>query len=356
MTEVSKKVVVRAVGLWLPSHCAMAKSKLRMMLGLPSHGTSTPQADINSDSNQPELTPMLRVRVETVAGVLVAQFGVGKSATVKEVKMHVATLAPQFPVDTQQLLLAGYEKHGVLKDHDVLQSGVAAIVGAQSQASTETETFARDTEICLWVAVQTVRWSRSRSNQTLVFSENNQRIKRMGNLDNFPCGVGTIRLTKPGHCFTVRVCELPRSPNCLSIGIGCENGKYRVTGGLGIGREQETIGLWFQTVGGWTRTVSKPRVRVLGLPAKGPELKVCDPGDQFTFTLGSGSKGLTLTFALNSSEFYQIEIPPTILPPFVPLSVSRKCNALCCQAWSSGCDGVAVPAWRSTPGEWRQPL
>ena len=197
--------------------------------------------------------------------------------------------------------------------------------GAGDKSAVQTSLQLGD-EVTLCLTLRTARWSKSRSQPYLEFSQNDQRVKRPGSRSNYPCAVGSIRLTEPGHFFTVRVVELPKSANALTIGIGPEQGSYRLHGGRGIGAEPGTIGAWVRGVGARIRNDNPAKcVRVLGREVEGPELKVWKPGDRLTFSLEkcAHEKGsnpdLQLAFALNDKVYYTVRIPKEVQPPFVPL-------------------------------------
>ena len=87
---------------WFPSHGYRAKAKLTALLGL---STSEPDSDSHT------VAPGLRVRVETAAGILVAQLDdIDELATVMDVKIIVAKAVPRARAPpNQQFLVSGYE-------------------------------------------------------------------------------------------------------------------------------------------------------------------------------------------------------------------------------------------------------
>ena len=243
---------------WMPAHCARAKRKLQLMLGLDQFGI------IPSSCDSRALDCTFRARVETAAGVMVAQFSFDESTTVMQVKAKVAQIAPQFPACFQQFLFSGHENYDLLKDEDRLKQAIEKIISSSSQPTggaklnqatagsdagsrnekvknqnavssdtTSTSTnkskscnsaakLQQGSEICLCLTVRTPRWSRSRSHCDLELSNNDRRIKQRGLLSLWPGAVGAFRLTHPGHFFTIQIREVPKYATHLLIGVASE--------------------------------------------------------------------------------------------------------------------------------------
>ena len=248
-TIAAKHVLARVLGQWMPFHCLKAKRALLAMLGFLQHaGTTKDPSRISK-----ELLNAVRVRVESAAGLIVARLTVDEKTTVGEVKKRVASLAPQFPASRQQYLVSGCESCGTLADGSVLKDAVATVIvlttkgrpgdeqaaaaaASAGEAMLSTRQLGRQQqqlqqhqgdEICLLLAVVAIaRWSKPRSHHHLEISDNGQRIRTSNRRWIKNEAVGNIRLTQPGHFYTVKIYSRSsvgtRSPR-LAVSIICEN-------------------------------------------------------------------------------------------------------------------------------------
>ena len=364
--DVPRMALKRIFCYWIPSHCATANLKLRLLLGLIHHPRDKEGCP---HKQQP---PEFRVRVETAAGVIAAQFKVDdiRTTTLKDVKLKVTEhLGPQFPPSSQKLRLSGLERHSLctydeIDLEEVVQSTLwveqkdtesatraavcqavtannstktneqdsTAMVSSSSAASissTLRETLKRGGDICLCMTVASpVKWSKLKSHPDIDFTAYDRIIETWGCR---PPGIGTVRLTQPGHYFTV---------NCVSIGstgslwvgvISCANiprkwpecGIYLPEPGNGI------VAAWRQ---GDDQFGIRVEVEVQKMHAETTStVEGWKEGDNVTVTLVTGQGQSEkekapsqmarprLAFALNGTQFAETDVPPTMPLPWLPL-------------------------------------
>ena len=344
------------LGQWLPSHCSSANFKLRGLLGLDDTGSPT-VVECGAAAEQGRegsgAKSGFRVKVETAAGHVVARLQVDESATVRDVKMEVAKVVKQIPVGYQQFLVPGYERYGVLKDDSVLKTVVENILtttkvtddndgrqlvdndnnkdtnvsagsGSSSSVSESVQGGATTSnlggEICLCLVVSTLRWSKLRSGKYLQISDDGRSITLPVAQELVSYGIATIRLTEPGHFFTVRADEVP-TRLYTTIGIACERQ---------IPQTWDAFYRW-RSLDNRTMCMSSRTsrvkdsggaccVRILGnepfAPLEEPGWQV---GDEITVSLGHrDDHALAVVFSINGTEVYNFRTGPA-KPPFIPL-------------------------------------
>ena len=368
---VAKEVLVRVVGHWVPSHCSTARQKLLSMLGLLLQSSNNGDASQGNRTKDAGKCCTVRVRVETASGLVVAQFTTDTTATVRDVKVQVEKQAPQYPVSDQQLLVSGHERHGVLQDagmfcdvvevilklkqhqeeNDVMVDeeplpnseacealeaaeaepprSMKAELGATPNKSTKSKDKADDDdgdaktqrprqttvdatirqlgEICLCLTVAAARWSPSLSHSNCTLSHERRRIAYVARWTPWPRGVGTIRLTRPGHFYTVRVVELPKMPNRVVFGLACDDGC--------LPEYKPPFAIFCGGLPGLQVRAGNKIVRV------GRVMKAWRPGDTVRVTLGSDKDGsLTVAYSINGDRVHEMVAPTgkSTSPPFVP--------------------------------------
>ena len=335
-TKPGKDLLKQVLGKWLPSHCHKAKMQLRAMLGLHATTTGTGPDNAGAGGGTSNVQGMVRgnvssaaesgfrVKVETAAGVIVAQFHVDEAATVHDVKLKVNNVAKQFPVADQQFLVSGYERHGVLKDDaSVLKNVLDRIFSAEStidegigdgsQDSSARATLNQGDEVCLCLVLSNVRWSKSRSSTGLNFGDDGKSVQRQRFRDEV-FAVGSLCLTECGHFFTVQIAE--QTTRYISIGIACET---QVPHSWARIPNWNLTFLDINTLSIWSCPGRRWGVRALGtemVPQQEASFKV---GDKITVALGQRDDGsLAVIFSVNGTTISNIRV--TIRkPPFIPL-------------------------------------
>ena len=306
-----KYIVERVAGQWVPSHCSSAKTKLLSMLGLLG------MENIVLAVNDGGAMDSLRVRVETAAGVIVAQLRMKEDATVGDVKNAVAQVAPRYPALAQQLLLLGHERHGVLKDASVLKT-TARQFAAESftehsrlgASSTDSDkgcgpAIRSEDAVCLCLCVATPRWQVPTAQQEVIVTNDRRCVERPRSLGRYIYACGALILQQPGHFFSVRIKKVKTISTRLGIGVGYvwESTNGRVM----IWRNDVVSPGTFMQVGDKTNT-------------RLPNLTAWQPGDEVTVTLGSSAKGeLTVKFAINSKHVHEAIAPTSLKLPVFPL-------------------------------------
>ena len=354
--------VKRVLGQWLPLHCSGAKVIFAELLGFTVKQTTTEDHKVG-----PHTTTLhqLRVRVETVAGVIVARLQVSDSATVRHVKEEVEKLAPQFPAAWQRLLVWGYERHGELWDENLLKHAVhnvkatettrrcrepsrreleataSAEPSAQGKAisqvppcdvgrlqnlfggreaavekaatvksvAAEAETIGNSQdELCLCVCLGTTKWRTPEVWQDLIASHNNRRISRPHDQGGYKFAFGSIRLDQPGHYFSVKIKELRPMSSCLAFSIAPKNWEPGLSALMSILCNE--FGGMPTCIGVLNR---RPRIDL-------PTVRAWQVGDEMALSLVSDETGsLLLAFAMNGETIYTVSIPDEFPPPYVPL-------------------------------------
>ena len=298
----------------MPPHARVAISKLRLLLGLERRGTTS--SSPGSPSNNTKSAPGLGVRIETAAGTIVARLTVSTTTTVKDVKTRVAAVAPQFSGLALQLLVSGFESHGVLQDSSILRDSVTNVLQNSNGE------LMQQNEICLCIAVRAlIRWSVSRSDRGLDISEDGCRLARGGSYGG-KYGIGTTRLTKPGHFFTVQINKLPKDKDRVGIGVLCENFlPQRISAGC-VPRPPIKGG-------GALRlycTGDRCGLRSFGFETTPPPMRGWETGDRITIRFDKHHiTNWAMVISLNGKKVREV-LDPGRDPPFLPLcSVSHGC-------------------------------
>ena len=121
-------ILKRLVSQWMPCHCHVAKIKLLQMLGM-QFVASTTDGNASIPHSIAKTPVAFRVRVETAAGIVVAQVSGMRTDTVLDIEQKVANIVPQFPPLNQQLFVSGYEQHGVLENSSLFRDAVETSLG-----------------------------------------------------------------------------------------------------------------------------------------------------------------------------------------------------------------------------------
>ena len=275
---------------------------LRLMLGL-SASNSSPHSAASG----------FGIRVETPAGLIVAQLHVNDATTVRDVKVQVAKVAPRFPVSSQQLLVSGCEGHGVLQDDSVLKEAVEHMrteqhdrgSGQQNGSAGHAVKLKAGDVICLCLIVSSVTWSKSRSHPELVISHGGRQITREKTDWSGASGVGAISLSEPGHFFTVQIRRMASSFNYVSVGIVSESYLPSNWKRLKKPREVNTgsVVVWYAGSG----------IRGVGVPLR-------TPGDRITIAIARHNQhSLVVVATINGAPVPGLGGFPLRHPPFVPL-------------------------------------
>ena len=343
---VAKDVLMPVLCSWIPSHCHSARFKLQTMLGLPG----TVDTDTASPCGHEGKTTVagFRVKVETVAGAIVAQLRVDQTATVRDVKTKVAQVAPQFPVTAQRFFVSGCEKHGVLPD-EVDSVGLKVVVehiltaqsklrprqrqqaddgskakvsstanpNAKHDASVTEKVFLKGgDEICLCLVVDIARWSKTRSSHALQISLDGRQISLPESLpDGVHFAVGAILLNEPGDFFTVQVQDTGTVGSAhvgyMSVGIACAS----------ISTDDWTSFDWSSlgsnTVSMWS-THDRQGIQVFGNEPCNAQRRPWRSGDRVTLSLlQRKDRTLALVCTVNGEVAYNVSVSRK--PPFMPL-------------------------------------
>ena len=352
--SVQKQALKRLFAQWMPFHCTNAKTKLRDMLGL--HCLDSSKAAARGTA---EITRRTSVRVETAAGiVVVANLDMNTKTTVRDVKVEIAKHSSQFPLVSQQLHIVGHENRGLLRDGCVLGELIGSVrshdvqsVATQADKLTNGETQSKaqfshehPDQICLCVTLRTATWSRSCSHPGCEMHENDRNASRSSRGGGLQCAVGAILLTQPGHSFTIRVIEPPRTCSYLFVGVQSASRVLHKWRG-----NRRTQAVKPALCAAYKRNTV--RMHVLDDPVGDPYGQGCVPAvetgtwkrnDQITVRLESGYNGeLGLIFEHNATPFHALGIAkhnPEATLPFVPYCIL----GYRCSLGMVSCDGDAV--------------
>ena len=140
-----------------------------------------------------------------------------------------------------------------------------------------------------------------------------------------PFGVGAIRLSQPGHYFTVKFNDLLSSVDRVSIGVICENCIPHDWGKATKPVNKVAVDQGMITA--WSHRGQQMGVRVCGNRTPLSGLTPWKAGDEVTVTLGTKNEGLAVGFARNGKHFTEIVVPDGFTLPCLPVCrISTFCE------------------------------
>ena len=258
----------------------------------------------------------IRVSVETAAGVIVGHHEFERVQRVGDVQAWLFGSDPaKYSSPASVLLFAA--------DQDVQ---LDSAVPLQSLLPTTATTPTTNPRLTLIVLASLVRWSKSRSNPTLVFSDDDRGITRPGSQSSYPCGRSERELQGPGDGFGVWIKNLEIVANGLTIGIKSHGSDFRNASSNGVGACRDTMGVHIVNVKANSTKPPQKCIRVCGGNLTGPELPLFKTGDRLKFVVReaepsakTNKTSLVLDFYLNGKVFHTAHIPNYFRLPCEPL-------------------------------------
>ena len=179
--------------------------------------------------------------------------------------------------------------------------------------------------LTLFVAVSTSRWSKTKSNLSMAFSDDDRSITRPGSKSTFPAGRSEKELTGAGDSFSVLVTKLVIHANALSIGIIAKGGTEKRSVAGGIGGEPKTIGINITNVQYQSKRPPQQIVQVGGVRV-GPARGILQEGDSVRFAIRESNPEvaveadtkLGVDIFINHKLFCSVPIPNSFCLPFQP--------------------------------------
>eukprot|EP00750_Incisomonas_marina_P014724 INCI17824.1.p1 GENE.INCI17824.1~~INCI17824.1.p1 ORF type:complete len:345 (-),score=34.84 INCI17824.1:682-1716(-) len=308
--EKSSHHLVRVLAKWLQLRSPVAIACLASSL-CPARAADTPGA--TSDDGTLNNTT-IRLRIETAAGVpLCVVDSPSLDPTIASLSAVVASLLETddddhtFAASNQMLFLQGSDER--LNPHSTLRDN--GIVGSCS--------------LVIMVCTNN-KWSRVKSSDVLVISDDETEIMRPSSHGIFPCGRTENLLKQPGDGFQVRIKALFSVPNALAIGVLSAGFRFPKSSTIKVGLTNGTMGVHIDHVEDYMTCQDNPLLPAVAFAAPGlgkvqmlgQPIRMFESGDRLHFCIRATDGNLFLDIKLNGVLFCEEPIPPTFRFPFQP--------------------------------------
>lgn len=182
--------------------------------------------------------------------------------------------------------------------------------------------------------LQTGKWSRSSSDGTLLFFDDDRTVKRDGSNSCFPCAKADFVLRGPGERFCVTLKLLVGHCNSLTVGLAAGGGEtFPLSSSDGVGDEPGTAGLHIANMAEFAETGDTASFMLRETRKRSEQFKsllpspVVKEGDILEFALTETLEALKLEILVNGRLACTMPLPASFHPPFRPLTtLSDDCE------------------------------